>query len=103
MARTLAEIRASRPMVDRRKVLTTTDAIIREHAAEDGSEPAAPLSDFLARRPGQRGPGRKPTKVQVTLRLEPEALDAWRGSGAGWQARINDLLVREAPKSKRQA
>lgn len=103
MARTLAEIRASRPAVDRAKVRATTETMIRRHAAEDGSEPARPLSDFVKRRPGQRGPGRKPSKVQVTLRLEPEALDAWRGSGAGWQARINDLLVREAPKAKRQA
>lgn len=55
------------------------------------------------RRPGQRGPGRRPAKVAVTLRLDPAAIAAWRGSGDGWQSRINDLVVREAPTAKRRA
>lgn len=55
------------------------------------------------RRPGQRGPGRKPAKVMMALRVDPATLDAWRGSGPGWQTRVHELLIREAPKAKRRA
>jgi uncharacterized protein (DUF4415 family) len=51
------------------------------------------LYDALTRRkPGQRGPGKKPAKVSVTLRLDPEVVAAFKAGGAGWQARINDVL-----------
>ncbi len=50
------------------------------------------------RRPGQRGPGKRPPKIQVTLRLDPVALEAWRATGPGWQARLNEIVVREAPR-----
>lgn len=104
MARaTLEQIRASRPKVDAAKIDATTEKDIRRHAAEDGSEPAAPLSQFVKRLPGQRGPGRKPTKEQVTLRVDPTALAAWRASGEGWMSRAADVLMREAPKAKRRA
>lgn len=55
------------------------------------------------RRPGQRGPGKKPAKEPVTIRLDPSALAAWRDTGPGWQARIGELVSREAPKAKRRA
>lgn len=57
----------------------------------------------LKRHRGQRGPGKRPAKVQVTLRLDQAAVDAWKASGAGWQARIGELVVREAPKERRRA
>jgi uncharacterized protein (DUF4415 family) len=102
VARTLADIRASGPKIDRAKIEATTEEDIRRHAAEDESEPAGPLSEFK-RRPGQRGPGKRPAKVQVSLRLDPAALDAWKASGPGWQARLGDVVAREAPKVKRRA
>jgi uncharacterized protein (DUF4415 family) len=43
----------------------------------------------------KRGRGRPPKdvrKVNQTLRLDPDVLEAYRGEGSGWQARINDLL-----------
>lgn len=55
------------------------------------------------RRPGRRGPGRRPAKVLMTVRVDPAALEAWKASGPGWQARINDLVVQAAPKGKRRA
>ena len=51
------------------------------------------------RRPGQRGPGKRPAKVLLTIRVEPDILEAWRATGEGWQGRIHDLLQREAPKT----
>lgn len=103
MARTLDEIRASRPEVDRAKVKATTEADIRRHARQDDSEPAAPLSEFVKRRPGQRGPGRREPKQQITLRLDPSALAAWKSSGPGWQSRLGEVVVREAPSVAREA
>lgn len=50
-------------------------------------------------RPGQRGPGKKQAKALLTIRVDPDALSAWRASGKGWQARINELLVAKAPRS----
>lgn len=31
-------------------------------------------------------------KKSVTLRLDPDVLEAWRGTGPGWQRRMNDAL-----------
>ena len=35
-------------------------------------------------------------KRQLTIRLDQAVLDHFRATGAGWQARINDILRREA-------
>lgn len=42
-----------------------------------------------------RGPGRPRSdnpKKQVSVRLDPDLLDALRGDGPGWQGRMNDIL-----------
>lgn len=39
-----------------------------------------------------RGPGRKPAKEQVAIRLDPEVLRAFRAGGPGWQTRMNAAL-----------
>jgi uncharacterized protein (DUF4415 family) len=44
------------------------------------------------RRRGQRGPQKAPTKVQLTLRVDCDVLDAYRATGPGWQRRMNDAL-----------
>jgi uncharacterized protein (DUF4415 family) len=44
------------------------------------------------RKPGQRGPAKKPAKVAVTLRIDPDVLEAFKAKGAGWQTRINETL-----------
>ena len=31
-------------------------------------------------------------KKSVTLRLDPDVIEAWRKSGPGWQSRMNDAL-----------
>ena len=45
-------------------------------------------------------PGRPPTgaqpKRQVTLRLDPDVIEAFRASGPGWQSRINAALRKAA-------
>ncbi len=44
------------------------------------------------RKPGQRGPGRKPSKVAINIRLSPEVLDAFKATGEGWQTKVDGAL-----------
>ena len=101
MARTLDEIRASRPKFDRAQIDATTEGDIRRHMIEDGEDPDAPLPVFVKRRPGQRGPSAKPAKVQIALRVDPDTLAAFRATGEGWQTRMNDVLTREARRLRK--
>ncbi len=54
------------------------------------------LSALPKRRPGQRGPGKKPTKVVISLRIDPTALEALKASGEGWASRVAAAVEREA-------
>lgn len=45
-----------------------------------------------------RGKQKIPTKRLVSLRLSPDVLAAYRGTGRGWQARINRDLERSAKR-----
>jgi uncharacterized protein (DUF4415 family) len=39
-----------------------------------------------------RGPQRTPKKVPVSIRLSPDVVEAFRSTGAGWQARVDEIL-----------
>lgn len=52
----------------------------------------------IMKRPGR--PLGSGSKTQVTLRLDTAALEAFKATGAGWQTRINALLL-EAVASER--
>jgi uncharacterized protein (DUF4415 family) len=39
-------------------------------------------------------------KVQVTLRLDPEVVNAFKEDGRGWQGRINETLVRAVKRRR---
>ncbi|SNT43151.1 Uncharacterized conserved protein, DUF4415 family [Granulicella rosea] len=39
-----------------------------------------------------RGPQKAPRKVPVSIRLSPDVVNSLRSSGAGWQARVDDIL-----------
>jgi len=45
-----------------------------------------------ARRGRPQGTTKADAKQAVTIRYSPEVLDAFRASGPGWQARMNDAL-----------
>ncbi len=49
---------------------------------------------FLARRGRPAKPDRK---VNQTLRIDPDVLDAFRQEGKGWQTRINQVLRENMP------
>jgi BrnA antitoxin of type II toxin-antitoxin system len=44
------------------------------------------------RMPGQRGPGKRPAKVAINIRLSPEVLEAFRATGEGWQTKVDGAL-----------
>jgi uncharacterized protein (DUF4415 family) len=71
------------------------DAPVMDDATAARLRPATEVAPELVRRQrGQRGPGRKPAKVLVPLRLEPDVVEAWRKTGAGWQTRMGEALKR---------
>jgi uncharacterized protein (DUF4415 family) len=40
-----------------------------------------------------RGPQKTPTKIPVSIRLNPEVVDYFKSQGTGWQTRINEILA----------
>ena len=54
-------------------------------------------TDELTRR-GRGRPEKPHKKVNQTLRLDPDVLEAYRHEGSGWQTRINDVLRQHMPK-----
>jgi uncharacterized protein (DUF4415 family) len=47
-----------------------------------------------------RPPLEKP-KQQISLRLDPDVIAAYRSTGAGWQKRMRDALAKAAPRRRR--
>ncbi|MBP1847675.1 uncharacterized protein (DUF4415 family) [Rhizobium petrolearium] len=63
------------------------------------------LSDKAAKRPMtfaqaiQRQRGRPPVETprrQISIRLDPDVIDYYKGTGKGWQGRLNDVLRKAA-------
>lgn len=86
---------------------TRPDADNPEWTAEDiaRARPAAELlpgfigeaaTEALLRR-GRGRPANPARKVNQTLRLDPEVVEAYRRQGPGWQARMNAVLRRHMP------
>jgi uncharacterized protein (DUF4415 family) len=50
------------------------------------------LTEAMRRARGERGPQTAPVKQRVGLRLDADVLARFRGTGRGWQGRINDIL-----------
>ena len=46
-AKTLEQIKASRPTIDRAKIAATTEGDIRRYMIEDGEDPDAPVGAFV--------------------------------------------------------
>lgn len=76
---------------------TSIQATLRDKLA---AEAAAPKASELAEAPKRtRGKQRRPTKEQVTLRLDPDIIAHFKGENSkGWQTRLNAAL-RQAMRS----
>ena len=91
----------------KKKPLTDKQGEVRELTKADlaAFRPAAEtlptgLADLLPRRkPGQRGPQQRPTKEQITLRLDHDVVEHFKAGGPGWQSRINAALRRIVGKA----
>ena len=59
--------------------------------------------DFDFPKPRQRGPQKAPTKLQATVRFDRDVIEYFRGTGAGWQTRMNETLRRGMEREKRRA
>jgi uncharacterized protein (DUF4415 family) len=51
---------------------------------------------YAAWRRGRGRPKAEVTKVAIKLRLDPDIVETFKATGAGWQTRINEVLKREA-------
>ena len=82
-----------------------TEAEIQQRIASDPDAPEATDEQLAQARPfGEafpelaasirrgRGPGVKPKKEAITLRLDPDIVEHFRETGEGWQTRINNAL-----------
>ena len=83
-----------------RPPLTDEEGEVRELLDEDfaAMRPAKEVlppelyEALIKKKPGQRGPGKKPAKVLVTLRVEPDVVAAYRATGRGWQTRMTAAI-----------
>ena len=75
---TREQIRAARPALE----------VIAEKFGPDAAQ---------ALRRGGR-PAKPNRKVNQTLRLDPDVLEAYRREGSGWQSLMNDVLRRHMPR-----
>ncbi len=84
------------------EVSPAEDRRITRAARTDPDNPPLGEAELVAFRPAAevmpdlvqafRRSRRKPRKVQLTLRLDPDIIDFFRAGGRGWQTRINAAL-----------
>jgi uncharacterized protein (DUF4415 family) len=89
--------RASRPDADNPE-WTAADFARARPASEvlPGFIGQAATDDLLRR--GRGRPAKPDRKVNQTLRLDPDVLDAYRREGPGWQALMNAVLRQHMPR-----
>jgi len=56
----------------------------------------AQAAEAIRRRAGR--PAKADRKVNQTLRLDPDVLDAYRQEGPGWQVHMNEVLRQHMPR-----
>jgi uncharacterized protein (DUF4415 family) len=52
------------------------------------------LTEAVATLRRGRGPQVKPTKVAISIRVNPKIIEHFKAEGAGWQARIEKVLLK---------
>jgi len=90
------------------KPMPAEDAAIAAGIAADPDTMEMSDEQFSEAARVKRGRGRpagsvaESRKEPVTLRLDPDLVEAMRGTGPGWQTRVNSLLRREFLASVRR-
>jgi len=89
--------RMSRPDEDNPE-WTPEDFRAARPALQMVAEAFGPVAAEALRR-GRGRPEKPDRKVNQTLRLDPDVLDAYRRQGSGWQTRINEVLRTHMPRA----
>ena len=80
----------------------TEEDFARALKVEDLSEPEREMIyAAFPKTPRRRGPNKRPRKVLLSLRLDPEVLERYRATGEGWQALINADLTEASKRHAR--
>jgi uncharacterized protein (DUF4415 family) len=90
--RTLDELLAQPDRTDRARIVTTTEADIRRHMAEDDTPEWTDAEAAEARVVRRGRPPSASPKQATALRLDVDVLARLRASGPGWQSRVNQVL-----------
>ena len=89
-------------IIDEFEPLTDEDGEVRELTEADFARfrPAMEViphiveaMEELQRQRGHRGPQKSEVKDRIGLRLDHSIVEYFRGTGPGWQSRINDILA----------
>ncbi len=90
---------ASRPDEDNPE--WTRDEVRRARPAVEMVEQVfgSAAASALRRRRGR--PAKIDRKVNLTLRIDPDVLEAYKQEGRGWQTRINQVLRERMPERRR--
>jgi uncharacterized protein (DUF4415 family) len=100
MAKKAKSDRASRPDDDNPE-WTKADFATARPAAEVLPEFIGKNATEELMRRSRGRPQKAEKKVNQTLRLDPDVLEAFRQEGSGWQARINEILRANMPRRQR--
>lgn len=77
------------------------DAAITAAALQDPDTPPLSDAELASLRPRRGHPPTMQRKVQVSIRYSPEVLAFFKSGGAGWQARMDAILL-EYVKTQRK-
>ncbi len=72
----------------------TYESDFRHAIHTTATTPQGIVDEVMAYTAKRRGKQKEPTKIPVSVRLEPKVLEYFKKSGKGWQTRINDALVK---------
>jgi uncharacterized protein (DUF4415 family) len=72
---------------------------INRGIAEDPDTYELTDEEFTQLKPFRGRPWGSGSRVKVTLRLDEDMINRFRATGAGWQTRLNDLLISAAKKA----
>jgi uncharacterized protein (DUF4415 family) len=81
-----------------RLIRPTPEADARITAAALADPDAQPITGNAGLKPVRGRPRQAVTRTMMSLRVDPDILEALRASGRGWQTRVNELL-RKAVKA----
>ena len=100
MAKKMADDRALRPDDDNPE-WTKEDFATARPAADVLPDVFGEKATRELMRRSRGRPANPGKKVNQTLRLDPDVLEAFRQEGSGWQVRINEILRENMPRREK--